>query len=839
MRTKGWLLIALAMLGACSERAGNELIIIDLKKKGAPIASSMYGIFFEEINNAGDGGLYAELVMNRSFEGLEMPEGYKAEGDQLIPRQVKNHQTGHVDKQTFKWTTEAVPGWSLETAQSLATMKLTKERCKFPAAPNNLKVQIKSLKDNVFLINRGYWGMNLIGGDNYLLRTIIRPSDDYKGSISLMLLSEKGELLAKTELNGLRSNEWNDVETTLVPSGSDARARLSIEFNSTGTVWLDYVSLFPEKTFHNRPNGLRIDIAGMLQGLKPSFVRWPGGCVVEGISLDNAFEWKKTLGDPAARPGEYSLWGYRNTYGFGYHEFLQFCEDLGADAMYVCNVGIGCQYRMGDACKDKEVGHYLNDCLDAIEYAIGGEETIWGAKRAADGHPAPFPLKYVEIGNENRGELYDQRFDIFYAAIKEKYPQLVLISNHGINGTGKIKTTDMVDPHWYVSPDFFFGNTKIFDSLERGKYTVYVGEYAVNSGVGNGNMMAALSEAAFITGMERNGDLVIMASYAPLLENRNNRCWPVNLIWLDTDKVLGRSSYYVQKMTANHKPDFNLALNKTMAESKPANIPAGAIGFGTWATKAEFKEIRVTSAKKHFKLDANNCATKRGNWLYRDGVLSQTSMEQATRYIVDGFAGDDFVLEFKGRKIEGKEGFFVHFASRNNHSDGFAFNLGGWDNTTTAVQNVVSASTASQLGPTVSQTLERGRWYHVKLIVSPEKAELYVDGAFILGYRHNSTPLQFYAAGYDAANEEVILKVVNADSISYSAQIVLDNAFRVDKTGKIITLKAKSGLDENSFEEPEKIYPHEFMYKNFGKKFNYQFLPYSYTIMRMKAQVRK
>jgi alpha-L-arabinofuranosidase len=482
-----------------------------------------------------------------------------------------------------------------------------------------------------------------------------------------------------------------------------------------------------------------------------------------------------------------------------------------------------------------EIEYYLENTFDAIEYAIGDSTSEWGSKRATAGHPEPFPLKYVEIGNENRGPVYDERFNIFYSAIKEKYPQLTLISNHGITGTGTIKQTDMVDPHYYVAPDFFFTNTTIFDNLERGKYTVYVGEYAVNNDVGAGNMLAALSEAAFITGMERNGDLVTMTSYTPLLENRNNRCWAVNLIWLDTDQVVGRSSYYVQKMAADHKPNYNLGMNKTLTEAKPASIPAGSVGVGTWVTHAEFKDFKVTQAGKTVDLDMNNVATKRGEWTVSDSILSQTSMNQSTRLIFGGFEGNDYTLEFKGRKIEGKEGFFVYFGNRNSNQDGYAFNLGGWDNTTSAVQNVVNGSTSSQLGTSVAQSLEAGKWYNVKVEVNSDKAELFVDNELILTYQHTTTPLQFFASGYDENTGELIVKVVNADSTSYNTQLVLEGASKIEKTGKIISLVAQSGFDENSFEEPKKIYPVETEFIGFGKNFNYEFPPYSFTILRVKA----
>ena len=430
------------LLSSCKDAAPKEELVINLQEKGAEVASSMYGIFFEEINHAGDGGLYAELVKNRSFEELEMPEGYYAEGDVLHPKKVCNHISGEVREGSFRWTTEPVPGWTLSTKDA-AEMKLTKEQPKFSTAPNNLKVTIKNASTPVRLINEGYWGMNLLKDNSYQLRTIIRPASDYKGKVTALLLSEQGEVLASAPVDITAAGQWNDLSLAMQPTATSAKGKLALEFDAPGTVYVDYVSLFPEKTFHDRPNGLRKDVAEILEGLHPAFVRWPGGCVVEGISLENRFEWKKSLGDPAARSGEYSTWGYRCSYGFGYHEMLQFCEDIDAKAMFVCNVGLGCQYRMGDASPESKIAYYLDDCMDAIEYAIGDVTTEWGAKRAEQGHPEPFPLQYVEIGNENWGDEYDKRFDIFYTAIKAKYPELILISNHGLGGTGKIAKTDM------------------------------------------------------------------------------------------------------------------------------------------------------------------------------------------------------------------------------------------------------------------------------------------------------------------------------------------------------------------------------------------------------------
>lgn len=828
---------AALLMSSCGGVTPEEELVINLQEKGAEVAPSMYGIFFEEINHAGDGGLYAELVKNRSFEELEMPEGYYAEGDVLHPKEVCNHLTGKVSHGSFRWTTEPVPGWTLQAKDaSAAGMKLTKENPKFSSAPNNLKVTIKDASTPVRLINEGYWGMNLVKGDSYRLRTILRPSADYKGKITALLLSDKDEVLASAPVEVTGSNVWSDIHQMLSPSATAAKGKLALEFDGTGTVSLDYVSLFPEKTFRDRPNGLRTDVAEMLQGLHPAFVRWPGGCVVEGISLANRFEWKKTLGDPAARSGEYSTWGYRCSYGFGYHEMLQFCEDINADAMFVCNVGLGCQYRMGDASPEDKIAYYLDDCMDAIEYAIGDVTTEWGAKRAEQGHPDAFPLKYVEIGNENWGDEYDKRFDIFYKAIKAKYPELILISNHGLGGTGKIEKTDMIDPHWYVNPEFFFQNTTIFDNHPRGKYDAYVGEYACNANVGGGNMRAALSEAAFISGMERNGDLVKMASYAPLLENRNDRSWAVNLIWLDTDQVLGRSSYYVQQMAAENRPTYNVKSNITMSTPRSLEYSAGNLGFGSWNTQVEFKDVKVTGKDgTAANLDLNNATDQKGTWTLKDGVLSQTSSEMPSRYIVDGFSSNHFTLECKVRKVGGDEGFFLYFGLSQGAKQGYVYNVAGWNNQTTAVESVSDGRTGGVVSERVSQSLENDRWYDVKLVVAPQKSELYMDGKLIVSYAPETTPLQFFSSGYDEATGELIVKVVNAEAVAYPLSVKLDGVNQVEKTGKVISLSAASDMDENSFEEPKKIYPQESEFKGFGKSFSYTFPPFSYTILRVKA----
>lgn len=464
--------------------------------------------------------------------------------------------------------------------------------------------------------------MNIEKGKGYYLRMNTSNGNRFEGRAILKLVAEDGTELCNRPLAIDPDRTWCEYTGQLTATGSDPHARFVIELEGTGTLLLDYVSLFPE-TFRNRINGLRNDIAQTLEALHPAFVRWPGGCIVEGIDLSNRIEWKKTIGDPKNRPGIYDTWGYRATMGFGYHEFLQFCEDIGAAGMFVCNAGIGCQGRVGDACREEDLDAFIQDALDAIDYALGDGTTEWSRKRVENGHPEPFPLQYVEIGNENWGPIYEKRYDRFYRAIKAKYPRLTLISTLGLGGQHRHERVDMIDPHWYVAPEFFLSSSRLFDQQERGGYAVYVGEYAVNQQVGGGNLLGALAEAAFLSGMERNSDLVKMASYAPLLENVNDRVWPTNLIWFDSHRVMGRSSYHVQKMYAENRPDYNTATE--FEQPRNGVQVSGRIGLGGWNTDNEYRELKVTLPDgRVIEADMERGWTpKGGTWSAADGTLSQ------------------------------------------------------------------------------------------------------------------------------------------------------------------------------------------------------------------------
>lgn len=826
----------LLVSGGCTSGEEPEATIrIDLARRGADIPASMYGIFFEEINHAGDGGLYAELIQNRGFEDSSVPEGYTVKGDRIFPPADRtNHLTGarpHPDL-SFRWNPDPIPAWKFEQLEgSGASAELTREYPLNEASPTALKVTLPE-KGRIALSNCGFWGMNIEKGKGYYLRMNTSNGNRFEGRAILKLVAEDGTELCNRPLAIDPDRTWCEYTGQLTATGSDPHARFVIELEGTGTLLLDYVSLFPE-TFRNRINGLRNDIAQTLEALHPAFVRWPGGCIVEGIDLSNRIEWKKAIGDPKNRPGIYDTWGYRATMGFGYHEFLQFCEDIGAAGMFVCNAGIGCQGRVGDACREEDLDAFIQDALDAIDYALGDGTTEWSRKRVENGHPEPFPLQYVEIGNENWGPVYEKRYDRFYRAIKAKYPRLTLISTLGLGGQHRHERVDMIDPHWYVAPEFFLSSSRLFDQQERGGYAVYVGEYAVNQQVGGGNLLGALAEAAFLSGMERNSDLVKMASYAPLLENVNDRVWPTNLIWFDSHRVMGRSSYHVQKMYAENRPDYNTA---TEFEQPRSGVQvSGRIGLGGWNTDNEYRELKVTLPDgRVIEADMERGWTpKGGTWSAADGTLSQEGPGVMRWSIWDSPEEfSDCSISVKARKKSGDEGFILYFGMQG--ETGYVLNIGGWSNQTTAFQHMVGAD-MPQIPNNIAQQVETGRWYNIRIDIHGDSFTYSLDGKRMLEARIEQSR-QYVVSGYDETTGEEVIKFVNATEKPFTARIELAGAESVGRTGKAIVLTSGDPSDENSLDNPEKVVPEERVYKGFSDRFTYTFDPWSFTVLRIKVQ---
>lgn len=828
-----------------SALAGPHEINVDFSKKGHEIAPSMYGLFFEEINHAGDGGLYAELIQNRGFEEHTIPGGMTYRDGEIHAPEAPSYFALDTLRWHAPWNIEKLKmrGWEVTGPDGTFSYKVDKAPVALhPATPNAMAIEIRqsSKQRPVSLENTGYWGIAVTKGEKYDLRFYLN-SGDYKGEVVAQIFEPgSGEVIASKSFKVKADGKWNEYKGVLTASATTGSARFRLQFNAKGKILTDYVSLFPQNTFKGRKNGMRADIAEKLANLHPAFLRWPGGCIVEGINLGNRVRWEETIGDPMTRPGEFSLWGYRSTYGFGYHEFLQFCEDMGMDAMFVANAGLSCSIRNGDYISGEEkLQPFLRSIENAIEYAMGDVSTEYGAMRAANGHPEPFRLKYMEIGNENSTERYTDNFNFLYSHLKKKYPDITFINtlawwNKEID---KVPALDMIDPHWYEDPMYFYNSSDLFNKVPRGKYDVYVGEYACNNGVGSGNLEAALSEAAFMMGMERNSDVVKMASYAPLLTNVNAPNWMCNLIWFDNNRTSGRASYYVQKMFSENRPDYNVGISPDRGELNYLDIDKGSFGFGTWDTQVEYKDIVISTSKGDRTVNAGDFIPVAGDWTSDGGELSQTSAVSPSLAWLKGFDDSNYTLRFKVRKTGGKEGFVVYFGLSDPSLKGFAFNIGGWGNTGTCVQSVVDGRLAGILTDTVPTTMLSDKWYDVRIAVTPKSAELWLDDEMLTKWNGMSYPLQFFNAGYDMAKGEAVIKAVNASDMPYKADFSLAGLSSVSARGEVVTLKSESLQDENSLDNPEKIVPVSENFDGFSKNFGYELPPYSLTIFRIKAKL--
>ena len=832
--------IGVWLLSACECEVPQAQIVVNVGAEGREVSERLHGVFIEDINRAGDGRFYAELVMNRSFEDAVVPRGYVAHADTLTSPLTYNHVTGQWVTVNNRWNPEAVPGWKLLAADSCeAAMQVLDADPHFETAPHYLHLSATDGAGAVKLVNLGYGGYGLQAESLYHLRVIAR-SAQASFPLTVRLVDEHDAPLAQADLMLERAGEWSDLSMDLTCGGATAQGRLELVLPDHGAreVDIDYVSLMPDDTYHHRPNGMRRDVAEAIEALHPAFVRWPGGCVVEGVTLETRFKWKEAMGDPAARPGVYNLWGYHSTCGVGWAEMLQFCEDLGAASIFVCNAGMACQAQTSELAAESELQAYVQDCLDAIEYAIGDAKTPWGARRVADGHPAPYPLEYVEIGNENWGPKYDERYQLFHEAIRARYPQLTLISDYGLEGLEGKPNVEMIDSHWFVAPGFFFNNSQLFDSLPRTGVGIYVGEYACNSSVGAGNMEAALSEAAFMMGMERNADLVKMCSYAPLLESDYYRAWPTNLIWVSSTEVMGRSSYQVQKLMAENRPTRSLPQSLLATEPERLTYPTGRLGLGCWKSEVEFRNAMLSiDGAPAEPLALDNGTQYVGQWVTdEDGTLRQVAIEPRCKYLLPRLDADTYTLELEGRKVAGKDAFLVYFGMDEAGDEGYYYSVGGQNNSKACVEKMHLGKNSGQDGDITPFHAEMDRWYSLRIEVTPQESRLYVDGTLMITHHPQTYSKQVFAAGYDDERNELVLKAVNAAGTPYRLEYRLDGLApdqQVAAQGTAITLQASALTNENSFADPMLIAPKSSRFEAGQEGFGYTLPPYSLTILRL------
>ncbi|HYQ58723.1 MAG TPA: alpha-L-arabinofuranosidase C-terminal domain-containing protein, partial [Draconibacterium sp.] len=526
-----------------------------MPEKSKAISDMLIGIFFEDINYAADGGLYAELVQNRGFE-------YKIS-----------------DRQGRDKTWNAKKSWSLKGDGATFSIDSVS-----PIHENNKHYAVLEInKTGSALVNEGFNGIVLKEGEKYDFSIFAKTGDGKNDNLVIRLVGENNEVLAETKTKNL-SGSWKKLEAVLTAKSSSDKATLEVVPQSTGTIALDMISLFPQNTFKQRKNGLRADLAQVIADLKPTFVRFPGGCVAHGDGLHNMYRWSRTVGPLEARVSQRNIWNYHQSAGLGYFEYFQFCEDIGAEPVPVLPAGVPCQnssdcgHGQQGGIPMEDMDDYIQEVLDLIEWANGDATTKWGKVRAEAGHPEPFNLKYLGIGNEDLiTDVFEERFTMIYEAVQEKYPEIVIIGTVGpfYTGTDYVEGWDlatkleipMVDEHYYQTPGWFIHNQDYYDRYDRNKSEVYLGEYAAHLPGRPNNIETALSEALYMTSVERNADIVTMTSYAPLLAKEGFTQWTPDLIYFSNTEIHPTVGYYVQKLYGNNAGDSYIPSEIKLSEN--------------------------------------------------------------------------------------------------------------------------------------------------------------------------------------------------------------------------------------------------------------------------------
>lgn len=518
------------------------LIKMDVDKIGSTIQPTMYGVFFEDINFGADGGLYAELIKNRSFE-FEYP----------------------------------FTGWT-----PFGDVSIRSDKPCFDRNPHYARLINRKQLTGTGLINEGFKGIGIKTNEKYDLSFYARTLKNETMKLKIEMVSDKNDIIESKEVS-INSKSWNKYMITFAPMQTCSKSSIHITMLTTGVLDIEHISLFPQETFNNRSNGLRKDLAMALKDLKPGVFRFPGGCIVEGTDLSTRYQWKNTIGPVENRPININRWNYTfshkkfpdyyQSYGLGVYEYFVLSEDIGAEPLPVLNCGLSCQYENNDPnqnCPVDKLEPYIEDALDLIEFANGPITSTWGKIRADMGHPASFNLKMIAIGNEQWGTLYTERLEPFVKAIRAKYPNIKIIGSSGPQAEGKdfdflwpeMKRigVDLVDEHYYRSPEWFLSNANRYDSYDRNGPKVFAGEYACHAPDKENSFLSALSEAAFMTGLERNADVVHLCTYAPLFAHKEAWQWRPDLIWFDNLSFVKTPNYYVQQLFGNNAGTHVLAL---------------------------------------------------------------------------------------------------------------------------------------------------------------------------------------------------------------------------------------------------------------------------------------
>ncbi|MER6419126.1 alpha-L-arabinofuranosidase C-terminal domain-containing protein [Streptomyces sp. NPDC001137] len=792
-------------------------ITVDPATKGAKIDRTMYGVFFEDINRAADGGLYAELVQNRSFE-------YSTDDN-----------TSYTP--LTAWTADG-------------TAKVVNDDGRLNARNRNYLL----LGAGSSVTNSGYnTGIRVEDGKTYDFSVWARADT---GTTLTVSLRDAGGTLAAARQVAVKKNGWARYGATFTATRTSSGGRLTVA--SSAAAALDMVSLFPRDTYRHEPNGLRKDLAEKIAALHPGFVRFPGGCLVNTGSMQDyseasgwqrkrSYQWKDTIGPVETRATNSNFWGYNQSYGLGYYEYFRLAEDIGAMPLPVVPAlvtGCGQNKAVDD---DALLRRHIQDTLDLIEFANGPVTSTWGRKRARMGHPKPFHLTHIEVGNEeNLPDEFFARFKQFRAAVQAKYPSVQVISNAGPDDSGttfdtawklnKDARVDMVDEHYYNSPQWFLQNNDRYDSYDRGGPKVFLGEYAS----GGNAFRNGLAEAAYVTGLERNADVVKLASYAPLFANEDYVQWRPDMVWFNNHASWGSADYEVQKLFMNNVGDRVVPSTATATATPSLLAPiSGAVGLSTWATSAAYDDVKVTDADgktllgDDFSGDASKWThTGGGSWSLQDGQYVQTDTAAENTMVS---AGDpswhDYDLHVKATKRSGREGFLVAFGVKDTGTY-YWWNLGGWGNTQSAVEQAVDGGKSTLIAKPGS--VETGRAYDIDVKVRGRQVTLYLDGQEWGSFEDDKPAEPFrQVVTKDAKSGDLIVKVVNAQASAARTAIDLGGA-KVASRARVTTLAAAP--DAVNTESSTAVAPVTSTFEGVADRFSYTFPANSITFLRIRQR---
>jgi len=533
----------------CLNSFSQRKLTVVADKPIAAIAPTMWGVFFEDINFGADGGLYAELVKNRSFEFPTALMGWRE--DRV------NYQKGRI---------------------------LIINRSDNSVNARFARVTINDPQGNYSLSNEGFRGIGIHKEKQYDFSIMVRTEKPTNIKIKVQVLNYAGKDIGSTVIENF-STAWKKHSSSIITTDTAQRGKLNLVFEGSGVIDIDIVSLFPHDTWKNRPGGLRNDLVQKIADLKPGFIRFPGGCIVEGKDLTNRYQWKTTVGNADDRKLIMNRWNvefprrsapdYYQSFGLGFYEYFLLADDLGAEPLPILNCGMACQFNSGEVVAMDELQPYIDDAIDLIEFANSDTTTKWGRLRSDMGHPQPFNLKFLGVGNEQWEPQYIERYKVFEKAILSKYPAIKIVSGAGPFAEGeyfnyawkelKQLKPALIDEHYYKPPAWFFSNASRYDTYARTGPKIFAGEYAAHSkenaeAESRNNWESALAEAAFMTGLERNADIVQMCSYAPLFAHVDAWQWRPDLIWFDNLDVVATPNYYVQKLFSNNKGTHVVAI---------------------------------------------------------------------------------------------------------------------------------------------------------------------------------------------------------------------------------------------------------------------------------------